>query len=110
MFVHTPFDKTDLRDVVLVVGDSHTYGHGLPDRNWYTDENGVNHGNSKSIADGQPASQFCWASQLQKEYPGLNVVNLARPGKDTLSMFGSVLEFVEMAKDRKIKLTIIIYI
>jgi hypothetical protein len=76
----------DRKTKVIIVGDSFTFGHGCSDREFYYD-----HKLKEFVGGFDPkkdfASQHCWAALLQREYPNLEVINLAKPGHCNAAIF-----------------------
>lgn len=84
----------DRKTKVIIVGDSFTFGHGCSDRMFYYD-----HELKEFVGDWDPVtkispSNHCWATLLQKEYPNLEVVNLAEPGNCNTAMFRNLTDFI----------------
>lgn len=84
----------DRKRKVIIVGDSFTFGHGCSDRVFY-----YVHELKEFVGDWDPLkvntpSQYCWSVLLQKEYPNLEVVNLAEPGNCNTAMFRSLTDFI----------------
>lgn len=81
---------------VLVLGDSITYGHGCPDRNWYwhrTENRYV--GNQDSFSKGP--SDYCWASLLRQDL-NVEVKNLARSGNNNINMIWEAIAELQSAE------------
>jgi hypothetical protein len=77
----------DRKTKVIIVGDSFTFGHGCADRVFYYDHKlKVFVGDYDPFRDLSP-SEHCWAALLQREYPNLEVVNLAKPGHCNTAIF-----------------------
>ena len=84
----------DRKTKVIIVGDSFTFGHGCSDRVFYYD-----HKLKKFVGDYNPKtdltpSQHCWAALLQREYPDLEVINLAKPGYCNTAIFKDLSIYV----------------
>lgn len=83
---------------ILILGDSYTFGHGCSDRIYYYD-----HNLKKFIGNPEPfynviPSEFGWPSLLQKQFPEIEVINLAKPGHSNPSIFRDLLEFYQENK------------
>jgi hypothetical protein len=79
---------------ILVLGDSYIFGHGCQDRVHYVDDQGVEHGDTQSLAD-EP-SEFAWASLLAKRFPDkVNVYNLSLSGVDNQSLVSALCNFLD---------------
>lgn len=84
----------DIKTKVIVVGDSFTFGHGCPDREFYYDHKlKVFTGDWDPFSELRP-SDHCWASLLQREYPNLEVINLAVPGHCNTAIFKDVSTYL----------------
>lgn len=80
---------TDDRPVILVVGDSFTAGQGCSDRD-------------TTIYDfPMLPSEFAWSALLAKDYPGYNVINLAKPGASNTNISNQVYEYVNSRLNKK---------
>jgi len=84
---------------ILVVGDSYTYGQGCKDRIYYYDKEKKSHIGSYFSYPLYPASQYCWASLLQKNLPNYNVVNIASPGNSQFGIFKDTVDYVNTHDD-----------
>jgi len=74
---------------ILIVGDSYTFGQGCSDRLFYLDKDTKEFIGNANLQDARP-SAFCWGSLLQQDYTNYEVVNLAKPGLDNVSILMSV--------------------
>ncbi len=84
----------DRKTKVIIVGDSFTFGHGCSDRVFYYDHKlKVFVGDYDPIRDLTP-SEHCWAALLQREYPNLEVINLAKPGHCNTAIFKDLSAYV----------------
>jgi hypothetical protein len=84
----------DRKRKVIILGDSFTFGHGCTDRMFYYD-----HKLKEFVGDWDPLRELtqsihCWSALLQKEYPNLEVVNLAKPGQCNTAMFRNLTDFI----------------
>lgn len=78
-------------DKILVFGDSFNYGHGCSDRMFYYD-----HKTKEMIGNALPEnvpSQFSWSSLLQNDYPNIQVLNFANPGRANAHIFRDFLTY-----------------
>lgn len=94
-------------DRIIICGDSFTFGHGCHDRIYYYDQI-----LKKQIGDIAPfdaciPSEYCWAALLQKKYPEIEIVNLARPGHSNLGIFSDLINYFKKNPVKKTDLAIL---
>lgn len=87
--------KTRSKKTIIVLGDSFIYGHGCKDRIYHTDEKtGETFGKPENLLG--PASEYAWASLLQKDHPNLvDVYNVSLPGLDVLSLVSGLANLLD---------------
>jgi hypothetical protein len=84
---------------ILISGDSYTYGQGCRDRIYHYDKTIGDHIGKYFAYPKDPASEFCWASLLQKHLPDYNVVNLASPGNSQFGIFKDTVDYINTHDD-----------
>ena len=81
-----------MRKRIIIAGDSFTFGHGCSDREFYYDYKTKSWiGTMLAIFD--KPSIHSWASLLQEDYPEIEVVNLAKPGRCNQHIFRDLMEY-----------------
>lgn len=78
---------------IVILGDSNTYGHGCSDRMYYYDNQTEQFVGNFFTVHTHPASDYCWASLLQHQYPDIKVHNLSSPGRSNTGMFKDLYDF-----------------
>lgn len=84
---------------ILVSGDSYTYGQGCRDRIYHYDKSINDYIGKYFVYPKDPASDFCWASLLQKELPNYKVVNIASPGNSQFGVFKDTVDYINEHDD-----------
>jgi len=77
---------------IIILGDSFTFGHGCSDREYYYDKKSNSWVGDKSLITNSP-SIHAWPSLLQKQYPDIEVINLAVPGRCNQALFRDLSEY-----------------
>jgi hypothetical protein len=84
---------------IILIGDSFTFGHGCSDKVFYYDEDKKEFvGNGMSEEFQQAPSKYCWGSLIQKQFPNIEVVNIAKPGHCHMNMFRDFITLVYETK------------
>lgn len=85
----------NMKNKVIIVGDSYTFGHGCSDRVHYYDET-----TKKWVGDPdlnlRGPSQHCWATLAQRDFPNFEFINLALPGNSNDAIFKSLSESIDL--------------
>jgi hypothetical protein len=88
---------------IILLGDSFTFGHGCSDKVYYYDPVTKQHvGEKMSPKFEATVSEYCWGSLLQKRFPHIEVMNIAKPGHCFLGMFRDLInlqQYVELTPD-----------
>lgn len=84
-----------MKNKIIILGDSYTYGHGCSDRIYYFDDKNNQYVGRHFEYPEDSASEYCWGSLLSKRFPEFEVVNLSRPGNANIAMFGNLVEYGE---------------
>lgn len=95
-------------DTVVIFGDSFNYGHGCSDRLSYYD-----HKTKQFIGEICPEnipSTYSWPSLLQQEFPDINVINLANPGRSNPHIFRDFMTYTKQhSKNSNSNNTLVIF-
>jgi hypothetical protein len=82
-----------MKNNIVILGDSFTYGQGCSDKEFYYDND-----LKRTIGDRDEfrkgPSKYCWASLLQAYYSKYNIINLAEPGNDNAYMLANAYKHV----------------
>lgn len=82
-----------MKNNIVILGDSFTYGQGCSDKEFYYDND-----LKRTVGDRDDfrkgPSKYCWASLLQTYYPKYNIINLAEPGNDNAYMLANAYKHV----------------
>jgi hypothetical protein len=77
---------------IILLGDSFTFGHGCTDKVFYYDQNTKQYVGGKMSPEFETTtSEYCWGSLIKKQFPNIEVINLAKPGNCFLGMFRDLL-------------------
>lgn len=78
---------------IILLGDSFTFGHGCSDKIQHYDQNTKQIiGEEIDVIFESKVSEYCWGSLLQKRFPNIEIVNVAKPGHCFLGMFRDLLK------------------
>jgi hypothetical protein len=78
---------------IVISGDSFTYGQGCKDRISFFQKS-TNRWIENFNSHHAPPSEYAWSSLLKKQYPEIEIVNVARPGADITYICQSILDHI----------------
>lgn len=87
-----------MKNKVIIVGDSYTFGHGCSDRTHYYDQKTKTWIGDTSICLKGP-SQHCWASMAARDFGNYQFVNLGLPGNSNDNIFRSLLDIIDLSTE-----------
>lgn len=88
-----------MKQKLLIVGDSCTYGHGCSDRVYYWDDNEKKYIGTLFKYPNDPPSRFAWPSLLQNDLVDYEILNISMPGNANQHMFASILDYIKNEKN-----------
>lgn len=83
-----------MKNKVIIVGDSYTFGQGCLDREYYYDHKKEAWLGSPLTWDSTP-SQHCWAALAQADFPNFEFCNISRPGNSNDNMVKQLAEVAD---------------
>lgn len=84
-----------MKNKIIIVGDSYTFGHGCSDRIHYYDKQSETWIGDQAINVKGP-SQHCWASLAARDFSKYEFINLSAPGNSNDNIFKGIADTVDL--------------
>ena len=83
-----------MKNKIIIVGDSYTFGHGCVDRIHYYDAIQNKWVGDQDLNKRGP-SEFCWASLARRDFTNFKFFNLSQPGNSNDNMFKALSDVID---------------